>query len=141
MVEIHISYEGGLRCESIHVPSKTRLATDAPVDNQGKGESFSPTDLLATATGTCMLTTVGIVAQGHGWDISGSSVRVVKEMVADPERRVGRLILELNLPAELDERARKTLEKTALSCPVVRSLAANIELETTINWGATRISG
>jgi putative redox protein len=141
MVSIETVYQGALRAQSTHGPSGTQLITDAPVDNHGKGESFSPTDLLATATGTCMLTTVGIVAERHGWDIGGSSVHVVKEMVADPERRVGRLVLRLCLPKELDERARKTLEKTALNCPVVKSLAPGVELETSFEWNAVSVTG
>src|ERR1051325_1699972 len=81
MVQIDITYQGQLRCQSTHQPSGTKVLTDAPVDNMGKGESFSPTDMVATALGTCMLTTMGIVAQRKNIDISGSTVSVTKEMV------------------------------------------------------------
>lgn len=128
MVEIRVRYEGGLRCQATHGPSATTLATDAPVDNQGRGESFSPTDLVATALGTCMLTTMGIVAERHGWDLKGSRARVEKVMVSEPVRRIGRLDLVVVLPAALDERARTTLERTALTCPVHRSLGEGVEL-------------
>ena len=87
-VEIHFHYVGDLRCESTHTPSGTDLHTDAPVDNQGRGESFSPTDLVATALGSCMLTTMGIAAKARGFDLPGATATVTKEMVADPFRRV-----------------------------------------------------
>ena len=87
MVEIQIKYTGGLRCECKHVQSGTVLSTDAPKDNMGKGESFSPTDLVATALGSCMLTTMAIVAQRHNIDLTGSTVVATKEMAATPARR------------------------------------------------------
>ena len=118
MVTIVMDYQGGLRCQAAHTPSKTRLTTDAPVDNQGKGESFSPTDLVATALGTCMLTTMGIVARKNGWSMEGASATVVKEMVADPARRIGRLRVSLKLPTQLEPDAREALERAARTCPV-----------------------
>ena len=84
MVEVQIEYEGNLRCRAKHVDSGAMLLTDVPKDNMGNGESFSPTDLVATALGTCMLTTMGIVAQRHQIDLSGSCAVVVKEMVTAP---------------------------------------------------------
>src|SRR5512146_333687 len=91
MVQVDVSYEGSLRCVARHGPSGATLTTDAPVDNMGRGAAFSPTDLVATALGTCMLTIMGIVAQRHNIDISGATVSVTKEMAALPVRRIGRL--------------------------------------------------
>jgi len=136
MVEIQIRYEGGLRTRAVHGPSANALLTDAPLDNHGKGESFSPTDLVATALGSCMLTTMGIVAERHAWDISGSRARVEKSMVADPVRRIGKLEVWLQMAGEHDERARTTLERTALTCPVHKSLDSAVEIPVHFEWGA-----
>src|SRR6476661_6155928 len=95
MVEIKSVYEGQLHCNATHGPSGAVLATDAPKDNMGKGEAFSPTDLVATALGTCMLTTMGIVAQRNNIDITGARVRVTKEMVSQPTRRIGKIGVEI----------------------------------------------
>ena len=91
MVEINVVYEGKLRCKSTHGPSGAVLLTDAPVDNHGQGASFSPTDLVATALGTCMLTVMGIAAERENLDLTGTTVRVVKEMATQPVRRIGKL--------------------------------------------------
>lgn len=136
MVQIDIAYEGDLRCRARHGPSGTELLTDPPVDNQGRGAYFSPTDLVATALGTCMLTTMAIVARRHGWDLSGARVRVEKGMVADPARRIGRLAVVIAVPAELDDAARAALERTAHACPVHKSLAPTTEIPVTFLWGA-----
>lgn len=136
MVQIDIRYAGELRCEAVHAPSGQGLATDAPVDNQGRGASFSPTDLVATALGTCMLTTMGIVARRHGWSLEGASASVEKVMVSDPVRRIGRLEVVLRMPAALDERARTTLERTAHTCPVHKSLAPEVEIPVRFEWGS-----
>lgn len=135
MVQIDITYQGDLRCQAKHGPSGTTLLTDAPVDNMGKGESFSPTDLLATALGTCMLTTMGIVAQRKNIDISGTRVSVTKEMVADPLRRIGRLTVTIHVPHDLNEDDRRRLEHAAHSCPVHKSLGAEVEQPVTFKWG------
>src|SRR5436190_3798228 len=103
-VEIDVVYQGELRCVAKHGPSKTELTTDAPVDNHGKGESFSPTDLVATALGSCILTTMGIVAQRHNIDLTGTRVHVVKEMVQQPIRRIGALPVKLVFPAAVAKR-------------------------------------
>jgi putative redox protein len=136
MVEIRVRYEGELHCVAVHGPSGASFSTDAPVDNQGRGESFSPTDLVATALGTCMLTTMGIVAKRHGWSLAGATATVKKGMVADPARRIGRLEVSIRIPAELDAQARETLERTALSCPVNVSLSPRIEVPVAFEWGA-----
>jgi putative redox protein len=130
-VEIDIVYEGGLRCRATHGPSKIQLTTDAPVDNHGKGESFSPTDLVATALGTCIATLMGIVAERNQLDIAGTKVHVVKEMVQQPVRRIGALRVAIHVPAEkgshLTAEDRKKLETAALHCPVHKSLHPDIE--------------
>jgi putative redox protein len=136
MVTIQVKYDGGLRCTSVHGPSRTTLVTDAPADNMGKGESFSPTDLVATALGTCMLTTMAIVADRRGWKIDGSQATVEKHMVADPARRIGRLVVTLRMQGEHDATAREMLERTAHNCPVNKSLAPNVEIPVTFEWSA-----
>ncbi len=136
MVKIQVKYDGGLRCTPVHAPSRAQFVTDAPVDNMGKGESFSPTDLVATALGTCMLTTMAIVADRHGWKMDGSEATVVKHMVADPVRRIGKLEVSIRMHGEFDARARETLERTAHTCPVHKSLAPNVEIPVTFEWPA-----
>jgi len=134
MVRIEVDYEGELRCRATHGPSRAQLSTDAPADNQGRGESFSPTDLVATALGTCMLTLMGIVARRHGWDLAGASATVEKEMVADPARRIGRLAVVIRGPQRLSEPARRALEAAALTCPVHKSLSPSVEIPLRFEW-------
>jgi len=126
MVSIEIEYRGGLRCEAVHGPSGARLLTDAPVDNHGKGEAFSPTDLAATAMGTCMLTVMGIVADRHGIDIIHARAVVEKEMSADP-RRIASLTVTMHLPAALSPEDRERLESAAVQCPVCKSLSPDVK--------------
>ena len=134
MVEIAARYEGTLRCVARHGPSGVAITTDAPVDNQGKGASFSPTDLVATALLTCAMTTMGIVAQRMGFDVDGMTGEVRKGMAADP-RRIAELPVVIALPGHLDDRQRELLEATARGCPVAVSLhpdiAAGMTFETT----------
>jgi putative redox protein len=135
MVQIDSTYEGQLHCTAIHGPSGSTLATDAPKDNMGRGEAFSPTDLLATSLLTCMLTTMGIVAQRHGWALEGATGRVVKEMVSQPSRRVGTLTVHLRLPTgSLGPEERQRLENAAHSCPVARSLHPDVRVAVTFEW-------
>jgi putative redox protein len=141
MVEIDVTYEGSLRCRARHGPSGAELPTDAPADNQGRGASFSPTDLVATALGTCILTTMGIVARREGWSLDGSRARVVKEMGAHPRRHVRRLSVEIQVPAELDPRARESLEEVARTCPVAASLAQGLEVDLSFAWGPAAAPG
>lgn len=130
-----IIYKGGLRTSAIHLQSSTEIETDAPSDNQGKGERFSPTDLMATALGTCMITTMAIKANTMNIDLEGTRVDVTKIMVADP-RRIGKLIAHVFLPAHLnlDDKQKEILERTARTCPVERSLHPDIELDMAFNW-------
>ena len=141
MVEIRVVYEGALRCRARHGPSGNELWTDAPVDNNGRGESFSPTDLVATALGTCMLTIMGIVAERHGWDLRGTTARVEKRMVSDPRRRIGELVAVVRGPSHLDQRARATLEAAALTCPVHASLGAEVQRPVTFEWDMETVRG
>ncbi len=135
MVEIDIDYAGDLHTSCRHQPSGGQLSTDAPVDNQGRGETFSPTDLLATALGTCMLTVMGIVANRNEWSLAGARARVEKHMVADPVRRVGRLVVHLTLPGELPRAAREALEQAARTCPVSQSIHPSIVTDFVFAWG------
>lgn len=128
MVEINITYEGDLRCQAVHGPSGQGLFTDAPVDNHGKGQSFSPTDLVATALGTCMATIMGILADREGWDLRGMRIRVVKEMVSQPCRRIGRLRTTIVFPPGLSSSQRDRLEAAARACPVHQSLGEQVEM-------------
>ncbi len=136
MVTISVVYQGDLRTQASHGPSQSTLVTDAPVDNQGKGASFSPTDLVATALATCMLTTMGIVAKRHGWVLDGATATVEKHMVADPERRIGKLPVTIRVPHAFGEKERTILERTALTCPVHKSLHPKVEIPVTFQWGA-----
>ena len=134
MVNISIRYTGDLHCAATHGPSQTEIATDAPLDNKGKGEAFSPTDLVATALGTCMATTVGIVASEHGVDLAGMTVTVSKEMSKDAPRRIVGLPSEVHFPLPPDTPQRALLERTALNCPVHKSLPPEIERPTKFFW-------
>ena len=140
MVDIYTRYEGGLRCTAKHGPSETSFTTDAPVDNHGRGESFSPTDLVATALGTCALTTMGILAQKRGWTIDGMEAHVKKVMTQELPRRIAKLPVTITVPAEvagrLDLATRAELENTANNCPVKLSIHAQIEAPITFAWGS-----
>jgi putative redox protein len=127
MVTIEGRYVGDLRCEATHGPSGSRLSTDAPADNMGKGEVFSPTDLVATALATCIVTTMAIVAKRRGIDFSAARFSVEKHMATDPVRRIGRLPVTVYLPAGYDAETRTVLERAAHSCPVHKSLHPDVE--------------
>jgi putative redox protein len=135
MVSIQVTYTGDLSTTATHGPSQGTLVTDAPADNQGRGASFSPTDLVATALATCMLTTMGIVARRHGWALEGATAVVEKRMVADPERRIGALAVSIRVPRTFGEKERAILERTALTCPVHRSLHPRVEIPVSFHWG------
>ena len=134
MVRIQINYEGDLHCSATHGPSGKSLETDAPVDNQGRGESFSPTDLVATALGTCMATLMGIVARRHELDLTGLAVEVTKEMSADTPRRIARLATTMRVPLPPDHPQRVLLENAALTCPVHHSLHPEVEKPVDFQW-------
>ncbi len=124
-----IVYEGHLRCQATHIQSNTSIETDAPSDNRGKGERFSPTDLVCTALATCMLTTMAIKAQDMGIELAGMKAEVTKYMVSDP-RRIGKINVSVFIPSALalDEKDKTILERTGNLCPVAKSLHPNLEL-------------
>lgn len=134
MVEISIAYEGELRCAATHMPSGSVLHTDAPKDNHGKGESFSPTDLVATALGACMLTVMGIAARTLQVDMTGTRVSVHKHMVASPVRRIGELTVTIIVPIAVSDAHKKQLEKAAYTCPVHQSLHPDVAMPITFEW-------
>jgi putative redox protein len=136
MVEISVQYEGNFRCRSIHGPSGAELATDAPRDNLGKGEAFSPTDLTATSLAACMLTTMAIVAKKSSWavDLSGVSARVRKHMTPEPPRRIAKLEVDVTLPLPATHPDRAAMERTALTCPVFLSLHPEVEKVVAFDW-------
>ena len=134
MVEIHIAYQGELRCVATHTQSGTVMMTDAPLDNHGKGESFSPTDLVATALGTCMLTIMGMAAQKMKLDLRGATVVVNKHMVVVPKRRVGELAVVITVPLVLDEAQKQKLVDAAMSCPVHASLHPDVAMPVEFRW-------
>src|SRR5436853_6956839 len=121
MVEIAVDYTGDLHCEATHGPSGTSLSTDAPADNRGKGESFSPTDLVATALATCMSTTMGIAASDHDLDLRGLTVPVEKHMSKDAPRRIIGLPSEVHISLPPDCPQRALIENAALHCPLHKS--------------------
>ena len=129
-----IVYTENLRCEAEHIQSKTTIETDAPVDNRGKGEKFSPTDLLCVSLATCMLTTMGIKANELNVDIANSKAAVTKHMLSNP-RRVGKVEVKVQLPNNGSERDQKILEAAGNNCPVMKSISPEIEVIINYNWG------
>ena len=127
MVKIDVTYTGSLSCTATHGPSKDSLTTDAPLDNQGLGRTFSPTDLLVTALGSCIATLMGIYAERHALDITGLTIGLEKHMQTDP-RRIGRIPIEIHVPLTLDDRHRQGIETAAAHCPVKKSLHPDIDL-------------
>lgn len=133
-VEISVVYQGQLRCQATHGPSGSQVVTDAPVDNHGKGESFSPTDLVATGLGACILTILGIVAERHELDLDGTVVQVEKHMVADPVRRIGALPVVVQMATPVEEKLKNLLVNAANTCPVHQSLHPEIDKPITFLW-------
>ncbi|MDQ6809990.1 MAG: OsmC family protein [Verrucomicrobiota bacterium] len=133
MVKMSIRYTGGLHCAATHGPSQTEIATDAPTDNQGKGEAFSPTDLVAAALGTCMATTMAIVGERKGIKLDGMTVEVTKEMTDNP-RRIRRIGVEIHLPLPESCSDRELLERTARHCPVHQSLHPDVQMPVQFFW-------
>lgn len=137
-VDIDLVYEGQLHCAATHGPSGATLATDAPVDNHGRGESFSPTDLVATALGACVMTIMGIVAERNQIDLTGTRIRVSKEIIQQPVRRIGRLPVTVTIPtdkaAKVTAADRTKLETAARHCPVHQSLHPDIDSPIEFVW-------
>jgi len=129
-----ITYKGNLRTEAVHLRSGQTIITDAPVDNNGKGEAFSPTDLLATSLGNCALTIMGIVAQRNNIDMDGATVEITKIMKENP-RRVGEIMMEITMPKNnYSDKEKKLLENAAHTCPVSQSLSAELKQTITFNY-------
>lgn len=128
-----VTYTGELRTHCVHLASGNDFITDAPTDNQGLGQAFSPTDTVATAVASCMLTVMGIKARGMGVDLGKATAEVTKHMASDP-RRISRVEVRLSLPAGIAEKERKILENTARTCPVIQSLNPSIEKELQFLW-------
>ena len=128
-----IEYKGHLRCECTHLQSGTVIETDAPTDNRGKGERFSPTDTVCVALATCMITTMGIRAQDMNIDLAGTRIDVTKHMLSDP-RRIGKVEVLLYLPAAVEEKDRLLLEKIGDNCPVMKSIHPDLEVLAGYRW-------
>lgn len=134
MVKVSINYEGGLRCQATHGLSGQKVLTDAPIDNHGKGESFSPTDLVAAALGACMATIMGIMAERHDLDLRGMEIEVTKVMSTDTPRRIAKLETTIKVPLPADHPRRALLENGALTCPVHQSLHPDVEKPVEFRW-------
>ena len=126
MSKANLIYKNNLRTEAEHIASGEKINTDAPIDNNGKGDAFSPTDLVATALGSCMITIMAIAAEKHGIDISGTNASVKKEMGSNP-RRISEIAIDINMAKNIEKKDRKRLEKAALSCPVHKSLHPDLK--------------
>ena len=129
-----VIYKGYLRTEATHIQSGSTIITDAPSDNKGKGEAFSPTDLVATALASCMLTIMGIKADEIDINIEGASAKVKKIMAAGP-RRIAQVIIDVNIPIQADDKTKNILEKVALTCPVEKSLTDSMIRDVKFIWG------
>ena len=129
-----ITYKGDLRCECTHLQSGTIIETDAPTDNRGKGERFSPTDTVCVALGTCIITTMGIRANDMQIELKNTQLEVTKHMLSDP-RRIGKIEIVLNIPkVEIEEKDKKVLEMIGNNCPVTKSLHPDLEVNIQYNW-------
>jgi len=136
MATIETIYLGDLRTEATHVQSGTKIITDAPVDNQGKGEAFSPTDLLSASLASCMLTIMGIKARAGNINIDGATCSITKIMAADP-RRVSEIVINFKFPREYSEKEQQLLERAALTCPVYYSVHEDLKKTVTFGWEET----
>ena len=134
MVEQFVEYLGDLHCQLTHGPSKSTILTDAPVDNHGKGEYFSPTDLVSAAVGACILTVMALVADRDGIEIEGTTIKVSKEMAAQPLRRIGKLTLDIKFPRKYEDKHFQILKNVIRTCPVVSSLNPEIEIVTNYSF-------
>lgn len=133
MATSSIEYVGDLRTICIHLQSGTQILTDAPTDNHGKGEAFSPTDLVATALGSCMVSIMAIKSKDLEVDLKDSTVSITKIMQAEP-RKIAKIIVELNMSIDTSEKNKTIMERSAMTCPVLLSLHPDIEKEVTFNW-------
>ena len=134
MVSQSFVYLGDLRCSATHGPSNVELVTDAPTDNKGRGESFSPTDLVVTAVVTCKLTTMGIEARRDHVTLDGTRVYAEKHMSTDAPRRITRIVVKIDFPPSIPKSYREKLEYTSRTCPVVRSLHPDVTLDESFSY-------
>jgi uncharacterized OsmC-like protein len=133
MATSNITYVGDLRTVCIHLQSGTQILTDAPTDNHGKGEAFSPTDLVATALGSCMVSIMGIKSKDLNVDLKDSTVSITKIMQSEP-RKIAKIEVILNMSIETSEKNKTILERAAMTCPVLLSLNPDIEKDVVFNW-------
>ncbi len=131
---MEIAYEGSLHCKLTHGPSGVSISTDAPKDNQGKGEAFSPTDLVAVALGSCILTTMAIYAKRHEKELGKMTAQVTKEMSTEAPRRISKISVKITMPKGLSEEERKNYERVATSCPVHKSLHPDTQADVTFTY-------
>ncbi len=135
MVKMRATYQGQKHCELFHEPSQSVIATDAPKDNHGKGELFSPTDLVGASLLSCILTTMAIAAEARNWQIEGAHGDVTKEMTPSP-RKIAKLTVNIHLPSTLNHEQRAFLEEVANTCPVKRSLHPDVGIEMRVSYTA-----
>ncbi|MBA3701006.1 MAG: OsmC family protein [Planctomycetes bacterium] len=134
MVTFTVTYDGALRCSAVHGPSGATLLTDAPKDNHGRGESFSPTDLIATSLATCVLTTMAILTRNDGLALDGIRAEVEKHMTSTPPRRIARIVVRLAMPRGIPVSDREKLHQIAHACPVALSLHPDIAQEISLAY-------
>ena len=134
MVPQSMLYLGELRCKATHGPSKVELVTDAPTDNQGRGQSFSPTDLVVTAMAACQVTTMSIVAQRDNVTLDGTRVYAEKHMSTDGPRRIVRMVIKIDFPAGIPKDYREKLEDIARTCPVARTVHPDVRVDNTFSY-------
>ncbi|NHM07770.1 OsmC family protein [Flavobacterium sp. CYK-4] len=128
-----ITYLGDLRTTSVHLQSGTEILSDAPTDNHGKGEAFSPTDLVANALGSCMISIMAIKSKELNVDLVGSTIEITKIMQSEP-RKIAKIIVVLNMSIATDDKTKTILERVAMNCPVLLSLHPDIEKDVTFHW-------
>lgn len=128
-----VTYLGELRTSSVHLQSGTEILSDAPTDNHGRGEAFSPTDLLANALGSCMVSIMAIKSKDLDVNLEGSTVEVTKIMQAEP-RKIAKIVIVMNMSITADEKTKTILERAAMHCPVLLSLNPDIEKDVTFSW-------
>jgi len=136
MTKMSVDYEGDLHCTITHEPSGKQISTDAPADNMGRGETFSPTDLTAASLASCIATTIAIYARRKGWDVQGMRLEIEKVMQSEPSRRIERLPVKIWMPIHLTQEQQAAVERVARTCPVHKSLIPEIDIPLTFYWKA-----
>ena len=137
MSKIKCSYLGDLKCEAKHLQSGNIITTDAPLDHCGKGENFSPTDLLATSLGTCLLTIMAIKVRANGWELENIYLNIEKIMTKNKERKISKLNIDIYIPEELQKEKVNFIKKASKECPVTRNLSKSLNIQ--INWHFEKI--